>query len=68
MQELIGEELSEAIKCLNKKGIAYTVSDNNFSVNGDTKLVTNVIAKEDTMELIVGNFIFDVRNKENVGK
>ena len=64
MQNLIGEKLENAIAILNKKGIAYTINDNNFSVEGDTKLVTNITAKDGTVVLTVGSFIFDVRNKK----
>lgn len=65
MQNLIGEKLENAIAILNEKGMAYSIVDNNFSVSGDIRLVTNVIAKDDAVVLIVGSFIFDVRNKKN---
>ena len=68
MQNLIGEKLQTAIEYLTKKGIAYTIVDNNFSVRGDTTLVTNVVAKDNAVELTVGSFIFDVRNKCNDGE
>ena len=65
MLEFIGEKLEVVLAMLEKKGMAYKVFDNNFSVNGDTKLVTNIIAKDDIVEITIGNFIFDVRNKKD---
>lgn len=65
MQNLIGETLENAINVLEKNGFSYEIIDNNFSVNGDTTLVTNIIAKDKTAILTVGSFIFDVRNKKD---
>ena len=65
MLEYIGEKLETVLEILNSKGIAYIINDNNFSVNGDTKLVTNIITKDEIVEITTGNFIFDVRNKGN---
>ena len=41
MQEYIGEKLSAVINKLSSLGIKYKVVDNNFSVIGDEKLITN---------------------------
>lgn len=68
MQNLIGEKLEVVVAYLIKSGIAYTILDNNFSVKGDTQLVTNIVAKDNAVELTVGSFIFDVRNKNNERK
>ena len=65
MQSLIGEKLETAINIINSKNLAYEIIDNNFSVDGDTKLVTNIIAKDNTVYLTVGNFIFDVKGAKN---
>lgn len=68
MQNLIGEKLETALKIIKNQNLAYEIIDNNFSVEGDTKLVTNVIAKDNTVYLTVGSFIFDVKGKENENK
>lgn len=68
MQEYIGEKLSIVINNLSKLGIKYKVVDNNFSVLGDEKLVTNIYTQDDTVVLVTGDFIFDVRNKNNETK
>lgn len=65
MQEYIGQKLENVINNLASKGIKYKVIDNNFSVQGDTKLVTNAYAQDDTVVLITGDFIFNLRNKQN---
>lgn len=62
MQDYIGEKLSVVINILQQKGIKYIVKDNNFSVDGDQKLVTNIYTQDDTVVIITGNFIFNVRN------
>lgn len=68
MQEYIGEKLSIVINNLSKLGIKYKVVDNNFSVIGDEKLVTNIYTQDDTVVIVTGDFIFDVRNKSNESK
>lgn len=68
MNYLIGQKLSLAIKELESQGLNYEIIDNNFNVVGDQKLVTNIIAKEDTVVLITGEFIFDVKGKNNENK
>ena len=62
MQNYIGEKLSVVINNLQQKGIKYIVKDNNFSVDGDQKLVTNIYTQDDTVVIITGNFILDIRN------
>lgn len=68
MQEYIGEKLSTVINNFNLLGIKYKVVDNNFSVDGDEKLVINIYTQDDTVIIVTGNFIFDVRNKNNENK
>ncbi|MDY2696027.1 MAG: hypothetical protein SOV27_02570 [Eubacteriales bacterium] len=68
MQEYIGEKLSVVINKLSNLRIKYKVVDNNFSVLGDEKLVTNIYTQDDTVVIITGDFIFDVRNKNNESK
>lgn len=68
MQEYIGEKLSVVINNFNLSGIKYKVVDNNFSVDGDEKLVINIYTQDDTVVIVTGNFIFDVRNKNNENK
>ena len=65
MHELIGEKLEVALEKLKLLGLKYEIIDNNFSIVGDQKLVTNVFAEDDTVKLITGDFIFDIRNKKN---
>ena len=65
MKKFIGEKLEVVLSYLEEKGINYSVEENNHNINGDTKLVTNIIAKDKTVVLTVGSFIFDVRNKKN---
>ena len=68
MEHLIGQKLSLAIQELQKQGLNYEIIDNNFNVVGDEKLITNVIAKENTVVLVTGEFIFDVKGKNNENK
>ncbi|MBQ7884882.1 MAG: hypothetical protein IJ318_02155 [Clostridia bacterium] len=68
MNELIGQKLSEAIKLLETKGLNYEVIDNNFNVDGDQKLVTNIIANDNTVVLITGDFIFDIKGHKHESK
>ena len=68
MEHLIGEKLSLAIKELQMQGLNYEIIDNNFNVVGDEKLITNIIAKENTVVLVTGEFIFDVKGKNNENK
>ena len=65
MQELIGELLEVAITKLEQMGISYTIVDNNFNVNGDTKIVTNIITKDKNVILITGDFIFNLEERGN---
>lgn len=65
MQELIGEKLENVIKHFEKLGYTCVIKDNNHNVDGDTLLVTNIVAKDKAVILTVGSFIFDVRNKKN---
>ena len=68
MNELIGQKLREAIKLLETKGLNYEVIDNNFNVDGDQKLVTNIIANDNTVVLITGDFIFDIKGHKHESK
>ena len=68
MEHLIGEKLSLAIKELELQGLNYEIIDNNFNVVGDEKLITNIIAKENAVVLVTGDFIFDVKGKNNENK
>lgn len=61
--DLIGKKLQDAINYLENNNIKYEICDNNFSVDGDTTLVINFIAKDEKVILITGSFIFDVENK-----
>lgn len=65
MQRFIGQPLNVALEYLKSAGLKYEIKDNNFSVNGDTTLVTNIVAKDETVIITVGSFIFDVRNKKS---
>ena len=63
--ELIGKKLEDVIKYFESNNIKYSILDNNFSVDGDTKLVTNIVANDDSYIIVTGDFIFDVRNKKS---
>ena len=63
MKNLIGEKLENAIEYLNSKGFKCEILDNNYNVDGDKKLVTNIILVEKIAQIITGNFVFDVKNK-----
>lgn len=65
MQELIGQKLEVVIKKLEESGINYSIKDNNFSVPGDTKLITNVIANDKGLILITGDFVFNIKEANN---
>ena len=64
----IGEKLETVISYLKSKGITYEIQDNNFSVEGDTWLVTNFVLKDNFAKITVGSFIFDVQNKSKTAK
>ena len=49
------------LEIIKSKNLAYEIINNNFNINGDTTLVTNIIAKDNTVYLTVGSFIFDVK-------
>ena len=68
MEHFIGKKLQDVLEILNKNGYEVKIKDNNHNVNGDTLLVTNVVANDKTVTLTVGSFIFDVRNKVNENK
>jgi len=61
--ELIGKKLEDVINYFESNNIKYTILDNNFSVKGDTKLVTNIIANDEGYTVITGDFIFDLRKQ-----
>ena len=63
MEHLIGKKLEDVLEVLNKSGYSVQIKDNNHNVNGDTLLVTNIVANDKTVIVTVGSFIFDVRNK-----
>ena len=65
MQNLIGEKLETALKIIKSKNLAYEIINNNFNIDGDTTLVTNIITKDGTVYLTVGSFIFDVKGAKN---
>lgn len=64
MQNLIGKKLELVINSLQDIGLECVILDNNFSVDGDTKLVTNIKVQNKVAYLTTGNFIFDVKNKK----
>ena len=68
MKHYIGEKLSNVIKELQEKSLIFEIIDNNFNVVGDEKLVTNIFTKDDTVVLVTGDFIFDVKGKQNENK
>ena len=68
MLKYIGEKLDVVVADLERKGILYKICNNNFDIKGDTKLITNIIAKDNIVEITVGEFIFDIRNKKNDNK
>ena len=64
MDKFIGQKLNDVTGELQKIGMNFEIIDNNFSVEGDTKLVTNIIMLNGIVKVYTGNFIFDVKNKE----
>ncbi len=64
MNKFIGQKLEDVISELQNMGITFEIIDNNFSVNGDTKLVTNIVKQNEIVKVYTGNFIFDVKNKK----
>lgn len=65
MKNLIGEKLQTALNYLEQNGFNYIIKDNNFSVDGDTKLVTNIKIENNVAIVTTGNFVIDVKNKTN---
>lgn len=65
MEHLIGQKLDIAIQEITALGLDYQIIDNNFNVQGDQKLVTNIIANDKTVTLITGDFIFNIKGKSN---
>ena len=63
MKEFIGDKLEVVINYLTQKGFKCEVIDNNFSVDGDTKLVTNIVLDNDVYYITTGNFIFNIEDK-----
>ena len=63
MKNFIGDKLEVVIDYLTKKGFNFEIIDNNFSVDGDTKLVTNIVEVNDVFYITTGNFIFNIENK-----
>jgi hypothetical protein len=59
MKEFIGFPLKVALEELEKQNIAYKVCENNFNVDGNTTLITNVKSQNNVVILTVGKFIFD---------
>lgn len=65
MQNLIGQKLEEVVNYLYNEGLEVIIKDNNFNVNGDTKLVTNIKMENKVAVVTTGNFVFDVKNKSH---
>lgn len=64
MQQFIGEKLEAVLKFFDENKLNYVVYDNNHSVNGDTKLVTNIKKENNLYKITTSNFLFDVKNKQ----
>ncbi len=64
MQQFIGEKLEVVLKFFDENKLNYVVYDNNHSVNGDTKLVTNIKKENNLYKITTSNFLFDVKNKQ----
>lgn len=67
MNFLIGEKLDFVLQYLkqNKQDFEVEVVSNNHNVQGDTTLVTNVVVKDKTIILYVGEFIFNLKECNN---
>ncbi|MGI5842375.1 MAG: hypothetical protein ACOX6H_03710 [Christensenellales bacterium] len=61
MKNFIGLPLSQVINELEKTNTPYEVVMNNFIIEGDTKLVTNVKSQNNKVVLTVGEFIFNLK-------
>ena len=64
MQKFIGEKLEKVLIAISDMGLKHQIVDNNFSVDGDTKLVTNIKMENKVAIITTGNFVFDVKNKQ----
>ena len=65
MIDLIGLPLNEVLLYLENKGLESQVILNNFCVEEDVKLVTNVKTQGDKIVLTVGEFIFNIKEQSN---
>lgn len=63
---LIGMPVEWAKQQLEQQGKKVVLQQNNFCIEGDRQLVTNVKEQNDQVVLVVGEFIFDIE-KENYG-
>ena len=61
MIDLIGLPLEDALLIVKNLGLKAQINVNNFCVEENVKLVTNVKTHEDTIVLTVGEFIFDLK-------
>ena len=59
MNNYIGEKLETVLNEIKNKGLDFVIHDNNFSVDGDTKLVTNFVIIDNVAHITTGNFIFE---------
>lgn len=62
MDHYIGLNIEIVKKELDSKGIPYKIINNNHNVQGDTVLVTNIVTKDNTAIITVGEFIFDLKD------
>ncbi len=64
MKNFIGYPLKHVVSELEKRNIAYEICKNNFNVDGDTTLVTNVKSQNNVTVLTVGEFIFNLKGNK----
>ncbi len=63
MNNYIGKKLDDVVFELTQKGVSYNIINNNHNVDGGILLVTNAVLTEDkTVNLTVGEFIFDLKD------
>ena len=68
MESFVGYPLEVVLNKLKQENLKYEIAENNFNVEGDRFLVTNVKSQGDVLVLTVGKFIFDIEGKQDEEK
>ncbi len=65
MENFVGYPLEVVLNKLEQEKIKYKIVENNFKIEGDKLLITNVKSQDNTLVLTVGKFIFDIEGKQD---